>query len=187
MERVPELKVSILEARSMKGEAARVEGDCMRVSGGERGISGRSSRNLDWVRAGVPDLARGFRMRPGGGVCRAKDSREVLENSEGVTRPESRLAVVPLRRKIEVQLPTMRPLWSEPRRTSDCGSGGSGFSGSGVLRYARSLSVDKCEGPGERFCRTGEVGGDRPAADNRTAFAVSMTASSFSSGVGSSR
>lgn len=42
-------------------------GDCTRESGGDMGSSGRSSRNFDCVRTGVPDRCRMFRWKATGG------------------------------------------------------------------------------------------------------------------------
>lgn len=83
------------------------------------GNSGRSSLNLDWVRIGVPDLARDILVNAEGGICRWTDSFEAFENSEGATRPrsvESLFAFVSLRRNIFLQLVEKRVLLSESRR-----------------------------------------------------------------------
>lgn len=89
----------------------------MRESGGDIGSSGRSSLNLDCVRTGVPDLARGILLNADSGICLAKDSLDVLANSEVVVLPRSveLLFLVPLRLKIDFQLLESRVLVSESR------------------------------------------------------------------------
>ena len=93
------------------------------------GNSGRSSRNLDCVRTGVPDLALGIRVNADGGIWAWMESLEVLENSEGVNRPrsaESLFALVSLRLKMDFQLVEKRllVLLSESRRRSGSSFGG---------------------------------------------------------------
>ncbi len=55
--------------RSGYGDRLRVatSGDCTLESGGDMGSSGRSSRNFDCVRTGVPDRFRTFRWKATGG------------------------------------------------------------------------------------------------------------------------
>lgn len=133
---------------------------------------------------GVPDLARGMRVKAEGGICLAKDSRDVFENSEGVGLPRSvepLFPLVSLRLKMDLQLLESRALVSESRRWS---SGRSGISG--VLLDARYAMWDTVDGSCA-MC-VGDVGGDILACDMRTALAVSSTGSSGSSvGVGASR
>ena len=72
---------------------AATSGDCTLESGGDIGSSGKSSLNLDIVRCGVAPESERRNVLPGGtiggGCFRAKDSRDVFENSEGVARPRS--------------------------------------------------------------------------------------------------
>ena len=115
----PTMSVSRDPGISGSGDCLLISGDCIRESGGERGNSGRSSLNLDCVRIGVPDLARGILVNAEGGICRCTDSLEVFENSEGATRPlsvESLFALVSLRRNMVFQLVENRVLLSESLR-----------------------------------------------------------------------
>jgi hypothetical protein len=71
-------------------------GDCIRDSGGDMGISGRSSRKRDMVRFGTPEATRrdGTMLAAGVGAgVVGIESRDVLENEEGP--PELRFFLLP--------------------------------------------------------------------------------------------
>ena len=70
------------EICAVPGGAGSTSGECNRESGGESGSSGRSSRNLDMVRLGTPELTRrGTKVIGGAGTCCevGMESLDVLE------------------------------------------------------------------------------------------------------------
>lgn len=128
------------------GDWPPAAGDCTQESGGDKGNSGKSSRNRETVRFGVVDRFVAILVNDAGSIWRLKDSREVLENSDGVvTRPrsvESRFILVSLLLKSDRQWAENLLLVSESLRLSRSTFGG----GSGVTGWASSEKFEMAEG-----------------------------------------